>query len=517
MPSLLSAPHLPAARPRRCNRTSALSSLDILSTPDSIQRAIAAEPWRGGLEPCGDYQLDAVVEQGAIPPALRGTLYRNGPGRVRVGDSKYGHWFDGDGQVTAITLGQGGSVSVASRAMRTQRWQAQAARTHPGFAVRGAWTQATDWWRNLAAPSNPANTSVLRWDGKMLALCEGGPPLEFDPVSLETKGTVRLGARSLLGFGAHCKADGESLFNVGVDLPTMGVRVMKLDAQGREVAGTTISTGGELVFVHDFALSEQHIILFIAPYACSPMDTLSGMLGLSALGHSFRWRDGRGTRCVILRRSDCSVRHDMEVPAFSAYHCGSAWEKDGTLRVHVARLIGSRAALEAQFRDMYSASFAREQYNHLWAYDFDLESGKLLGAQRALADDSGALPFDFPVCDSRGAGCASRVVYTTAYSGRSSFFDAVQRCDLATGRVQTRLCAPGEYPSELTFVPASAEAPETEGFVMYTLYCSQTHSSALVVLDAARFEAEPLCRVALPRHVPHSFHGWWQPAVSPFR
>ena len=30
-----------------------------------------------------------------------GTLYRAGPGRIRVGEHLYGHWFDGDGAVSA--------------------------------------------------------------------------------------------------------------------------------------------------------------------------------------------------------------------------------------------------------------------------------------------------------------------------------------------------------------------------------------------------------------------------------
>jgi hypothetical protein len=39
----------------------------------------------------------------AMPPRphaqSQGTLYRAGPGRIRVGKHLYGHWFDGDGAV----------------------------------------------------------------------------------------------------------------------------------------------------------------------------------------------------------------------------------------------------------------------------------------------------------------------------------------------------------------------------------------------------------------------------------
>ncbi|CAI7764390.1 unnamed protein product, partial [Closterium sp. NIES-53] len=66
--------------------------------------AIEQQPWRGGLEPCGedDYTLspsNPAHVTGRIPEALQGTLYLCGPGRIRVGGTKFSHWFDGDGMV----------------------------------------------------------------------------------------------------------------------------------------------------------------------------------------------------------------------------------------------------------------------------------------------------------------------------------------------------------------------------------------------------------------------------------
>jgi carotenoid cleavage dioxygenase len=34
----------------------------------------------------------------------------------------------------------------------------------------------------------------------------------------------------------------------------------------------------------------------------------------------------------------------------------------------------------------------------------------------------------------------------------------------------------------------------------------------LVILDAARFEAEPLARITVPHRIPPGFHGNWIPA-----
>jgi carotenoid cleavage dioxygenase-like enzyme len=48
-----------------------------------------------------------------VPAELTGTLYRAGPGRIRLGAYKYEHWFDGDGYLTAIELdGEKNAVKV---------------------------------------------------------------------------------------------------------------------------------------------------------------------------------------------------------------------------------------------------------------------------------------------------------------------------------------------------------------------------------------------------------------------
>ncbi len=42
--------------------------------------------------------------EGTIPPELRGTLLRNGPGLFEVGDKRIAQPFDGDGMVGAALL-----------------------------------------------------------------------------------------------------------------------------------------------------------------------------------------------------------------------------------------------------------------------------------------------------------------------------------------------------------------------------------------------------------------------------
>jgi all-trans-8'-apo-beta-carotenal 15,15'-oxygenase len=334
--------------------------------------------------------------------------------------------------------GARGSVRVTSRLVATPRLAAQqAAGEEGGFTTRGAWTQATAFWRNLfALPTNPSNTSALRWAGKLMALCEGGAPMELDPVTLQTRGPVTFSGQerqlSVLGFGAHFKIDPVTrvLYNIGVQLPS-ALRIFALSPDGREVAASSISfPAGELSFVHDWAMSANHLVLFIPPWYCGPMEALASVVGLRALGHAFTWRAGRPTRCVVLRKRDLAVVHDSEVPAFSTYHFANALEEGSVLKVHVNRLLGDRAALEANFSNMYSAEWQartlagaacagcadasrlgcccgaqREQYNELVEFALDLSSpaSRVTGGQPVAR---GAMPMEFPIVSHRYAARA---------------------------------------------------------------------------------------------------------------
>ena len=51
------------------------------------------------------------ILEGSLPIDLRGVLFRNGPGRFAVGDSHYGHLFDGDGLVLRFAIGATSSDS----------------------------------------------------------------------------------------------------------------------------------------------------------------------------------------------------------------------------------------------------------------------------------------------------------------------------------------------------------------------------------------------------------------------
>ena len=73
-----------------------------------------------------------------LPDGLKGTLYRNGPARMRRGTTAYRHWFDGDGMVHAFRV-DGTALRHQARMVLTDKYLAEekAGRfLRPGFGSR---------------------------------------------------------------------------------------------------------------------------------------------------------------------------------------------------------------------------------------------------------------------------------------------------------------------------------------------------------------------------------------------
>ncbi|MEO1334542.1 MAG: carotenoid oxygenase family protein, partial [Myxococcota bacterium] len=56
----------------------------------------------------GEADTMLPVLEGRVPAALRGVLYRNGPGRLEVFGTQLTHPFDGDGMVSRFRFENGG-------------------------------------------------------------------------------------------------------------------------------------------------------------------------------------------------------------------------------------------------------------------------------------------------------------------------------------------------------------------------------------------------------------------------
>lgn len=273
-----------------------------------------------GVTPPGTAKVSATVS-GHWPEALRGTLYRNGPGLFERGGQRYQHWFDGDGLIQAWKIGADG-VTHQSRFVNTAKF-ARESRSGK-FEVMAAGTTIPNA-RPVSGPDavNTANISVLHIGGKTYALWEAGSAYEIDPDTLETRGP-KVWRVDLEGvaFSAHpvYEPDG-GIWNFGLFGRKLVVYQVAADGQLRQAQLLELPREG---YIHSFTASASKLVFVLAPLV-KVRDAGSYFEGLG-------WREELGSFMVVLDKSDLSKPRFAEFESGAAYHYADAWdEPDGTL------------------------------------------------------------------------------------------------------------------------------------------------------------------------------------------
>ncbi|CAN0128176.1 unnamed protein product, partial [Phaeothamnion confervicola] len=224
--------------------------------------------WKRQFEDARE-EADSILEvtSGTLPSDISGTYFRNGGGKFRRGNDVYKHPFDGDGMVTAVTF-RDGAAYYRNRLVRTaglEREERAGRRLYRGFGnlEGGFFANAFNIKRK-----NLANTNVIFWGGKLLALWEAGVPHKLDPKSLETFGTSQLGGALGDGdvFSAHPRFDRRRNRLVNFGIKTIRgsetlITVYEFDDKFRPLSRREHKTSG-FALIHDFALTDKYCIFF---------------------------------------------------------------------------------------------------------------------------------------------------------------------------------------------------------------------------------------------------------------
>ncbi|BBZ05830.1 hypothetical protein MCHIJ_52670 [Mycolicibacterium chitae] len=120
-----------------------------------------------------DYPIEKV--SGELPADLRGTLYRNGPGKMEAGGTKLGHLFDGDGMLSMFSMSEG-AVHFRNRFIQTKHYQKSIISDAAPYRALGTMRPGGVLANALRFPANVANTGVVLHAGKLLALWGAVPP-----------------------------------------------------------------------------------------------------------------------------------------------------------------------------------------------------------------------------------------------------------------------------------------------------------------------------------------------------
>lgn len=478
----------PGEKAQATDRLAALSSADLLSLGVS-------EPQYTEY----DYQVEDV--EGTIPPDLRGTLYRNGPGRWEDHAGRpLHHLFDGDGMLSAFTIGDGG-VHYRNRYVRTRHYRGRSGTTHLGTAAPGGWRA------NIAkTPPNLANTNVIEHAGHIYALWEGGAPYEIDPESLETVGVCRFDGqlRPMATFSAHpsvCPDSGD-MFNFGVEfLPRPHLRIYRADPRGalRHERSARLPY---LAMVHDFAITQRYLVFLVSPIVANLLDI---GLGRKPIGDALCYRPERGSAFILVPRDGGRIRH-IDTPAVLQFHLSNAYDDGDDVVVDVITYENPRLL----------RSIARFQTTPLRGSPSEFTRFRLTRSGRVIRDRLSNSVCEFPRHHPDREGRPYRYAYLNTRRELSSLYDSVTKLDLDDGTETTFTAAgPGNSFCEPVFVPRPQADSEDDGWLLTVEYQAGQHVSRLVIFDARDPGRGPIASAQLTQHIPQGFHGNFVPRRRP--
>jgi all-trans-8'-apo-beta-carotenal 15,15'-oxygenase len=488
-----------------------------------------AKDWQRGYESLKeefDYWIDDV--EGEIPPDLNGTLFRNGPGLLDINGQRLHHPFDGDGMISKISFREG-RAHFQNRFVRTKGFieEQQAGK----ILYRGVFgTQKPGGWlANIfdLKQKNIANTQVIYWGGKLLALWEAAEPHCLDPYTLETLGIDDLNGVLDPGdaFAAHPRIDGERLVNFSIK-PGLSstITIYELDAAGKLLNKHAHSVPG-FAFIHDFAITPNYCIFFQNPVAFNP---LPFVLGLRGAAECIEFRPNQPTRIILIPRhtnvgkSSSQNLHSqaptwerakihnsqvqiLETQAGFVFHHANAFEQGDNIYLD-SICYESLPAVEPE-SDYRQTNFEALSPGQLWRFEIDLKRSQ---AQRQMLESRCC---EFPCVHPAKVGHPYRYVYLGAADAPqgNAPLQAILKIDLNSGARQFWSAAPKGFVSEPVFVTCSQGTNEDDGWLLTLVYDSARHQSDVVILDARNLERGPVARLHLKHHVPYGLHGSFTP------
>lgn len=485
------------------------------------------------------YEIAEIEDK--LPDKLRGsTLFRNGPSRFERGEQRVQHYLDGDGYLYRIAFAENGRVYFDSKFVQTAEYIRENAANRFLFRTTfgtqkpgGAWENFLDLYLK-----NPANTHIVPWGGKLLALYEAGLPYRIDPYSLATIGqesidgslverplpasqweTLQRLSRGQQAITAHPHVDpiGDRLviWRWGMKgqpgHPTLAIDIREHDRSWTQQSRITYTMPGAVVNPHDFALTQTYYVFFENRLE---FDLLPFLLGMRSPAECLRLLSDRPTRVHLIPRPHGPQAGQPPLVLatgewFSIHQALACDRPDGSVEVYSTGW--PAAGLAGGFLTSwggYAPDFDAIAPTFLWKTTIHpptkiVAHQVVPGAEHCCTDH----PHSNPNFETQ----AARYLYMT-YSnaiGESSPPVGYMKLDLTSGERQVWVADLHSFTEEPVFVPKSGAIHEDEGWLLGIVYDHQRGRSSLVVLDALNIATGPICRLWFKHHLVHGLHGSW--------
>ena len=305
-----------------------------------------------------------------------------------------------------------------------------------------------------------------------------------------------------LPFTAHPKVEPDgTLWAFGVSIaPVQALVLYHIAPDGTVIKAKRVDPG-PLGIVHDFVVTERHLVIVIPPHVLDPERNVGTLLDAMV------WRPELGSRVLVVEKNDFSAQRWYQLPAGFGFHHGNGWE-DASGAIRFDLCVASDPTLMTEtMRAVMRGELNRaapERYARFTLYP----DGRIDIA--ATGEEA-----EFPRIAPAVTGRRNRYVYTLGVSahGRSGWrLRRVVKRDLEAETSAAFDYGPGVIAEEHVFVPRRAPRSEDDGWLVGPFLDYTRGLTGVGVFDARDVADGPLARAWLDYPLPLAFHGQFSPA-----
>ncbi|CAL4122786.1 unnamed protein product [Meganyctiphanes norvegica] len=303
------------------------------------------------------------VTEGEIPEWLEGSLYRDGPGILNIGDTWYHHYFDGMAVIHKFNV-KNGEARYSSRILESSTLEknTKANRIVCGEFATVAYpdpcmTTLQKFMSRFEMPdlediTDNCAVNVGFYGDELFAMTETNHMRRIDPETLQSigdKSTIsKYVAVNLATAHPHVDEDG-TVYNMGNSFtgskgPTYNIikfpppktlpdgKKLNSVEQGSVVASIPCQWKMNPGYYHSFHITDNYFILIEQPLGVSVPKLVVSQLRNKGLFAAMKWHDDVPTKFRVVRRSNGKeLKCHYQAETFFTFHQINAYEEAGHL------------------------------------------------------------------------------------------------------------------------------------------------------------------------------------------
>ncbi|XP_015179593.1 PREDICTED: carotenoid isomerooxygenase [Polistes dominula] len=294
---------------------------------------------------------------GKIPKWLKGTLLRNGPGSLKVGDYTFNHLFDSSALLHRFEISNG-NVTYQRRFVQTEIYKKNKAAQRivvSEFGTKAVQDPCQSIFKRVAAVFNPSESfsdntmiSVYPLGDEYYTFTESPVIHRIDPETLETKNRVNVSDYvNIVNHTSHPHVmnDG-TVYNVGLSITSRGPAYTVVCFSPSRIIIDENNEEKELSmfdqaiivatcpsrwlinpsYMHTFGITENYFIIIEQPLAVSLLSMMACQIKQEAMIGCLKWYEDKDTLIHVISKETGLIERTFIAETFFYLHIINQFE-----------------------------------------------------------------------------------------------------------------------------------------------------------------------------------------------